>query len=338
MIENPPEQTPQTAVEALGFTATVPVEIVLAAGLRPLDLNNALIGGPDPAGAVRAAEEAGFPRNSCAWIKGIYSTIKRMGTRRVVGVTQGDCSNTEALLEILADDGVTAVPFAYPADRDPAKLRDALAAFAVELGTDLGAAEVRRRVLLDLRRDLALLDELVVAGKRRGADYFDLALAASDFGGDPTAYRRRLAEALDHGAQPQDGALRLAYLGVPPAFTDLLDRLADFGAEIVFAEIPRQFAMPGEPADLIEQYLAYTYPYGMAFRLCDIRPELRRRRIDGVIHYVQSFCFRHIEDILVRRQMPDLPLLTLEGDRPGPLSPRDLLRLESFCESLSLEL
>lgn len=322
----------------LGITATVPLEIALAAGLRLVDLNNALVRGPDPAGAVAAAEADGFPRNTCAWIKGIYTTIKRLGLQRVVGVTQGDCSNTEALLELLTDEGVETVPFAYPASREPAELRRALEGFAADLGTTLAAAEECREGLRPQRAGLERLDELVVRGERRGVDYFELALTATDFGGDPAAYLNRLEEVLRHGPPPTARGLRLGCLGVPPAFSDLSERLADFGAEIVYWEIPRQFTMPHDSADLVAQYRAYSYPYGMAFRLRDIARQTARRRLDGLVHYVQAFCFRQIEDILVRRILPDVPLLTLEGDRPGPLDGRDLLRLESFCESLLLEL
>jgi len=319
----------------LGITATVPSEVALAAGRALVDLNNALVRGEDPEKAVREAEAAGFPRNSCAWIKGVYATARRLGLAEIVGVSRGDCSNTEALLEILADDGLAAVPFAYPEDRSPEELRRALARFADNLGTDLAEAERWRERLVPIRKDLDQLDGLVVSGKRRDAAYFNLALSASDWDGDLDAYASGLARELASGEEPPPAAVRLAYLGVPPAFTDLLPRTAELGATFVFAEIPRRFTMPGRPPDLVAQYLAYTYPYGMAFRLGDILPELERRRVDGVVHYVQSFCFRQIEDILLRRRV-ELPVLTLEGDRPGPLAARDLLRLESFVEALLL--
>jgi len=320
----------------LGITATVPSEVALAAGRTLVDLNNVLVRGEDPERAVREAEAAGFPRNSCAWIKGVYAVIRRLDLGEVVGVSRGDCSNTEALLEILADDGLATVPFAYPEDRSPEELRQALERFAENLGTDLAEAERWRERLEPIREDLERLDRLVVGGKRRDAAYFDLALSASDWGGDVQKYAAALERELTTGDEPPPAPVRLAYLGVPPAFTDLLPRTAELGAAFVFAEIPRRFTMPGRSPDLVAQYLAYTYPYGMAFRLGDVLPELEKRRVDGVVHYVQSFCFRQIEDILLRRRLGRVPVLTLEGDRPGPLSARDLLRLESFVETLLL--
>jgi benzoyl-CoA reductase/2-hydroxyglutaryl-CoA dehydratase subunit BcrC/BadD/HgdB len=55
--------------------------------------------------------------------------------------------------------------------------------------------------------------------------------------------------------------------------------------------------------------------------------------VDGVIHYVQAFCFRQIEDMIVRQRLKT-PILTLEGDRPGPLDARTRIRLEGFTEML----
>jgi benzoyl-CoA reductase/2-hydroxyglutaryl-CoA dehydratase subunit BcrC/BadD/HgdB len=84
---------------------------------------------------------------------------------------------------------------------------------------------------------------------------------------------------------------------------------------------------------MVEQYRSYTYPYDIFHRLADIIPETGRRKVDAVIHYVQSFCFRQIEDMIIRKKLP-LPILTLEGDKPGPLDERTKIRLEGFVEML----
>ncbi len=46
---------------------------------------------------------------------------------------------------------------------------------------------------------------------------------------------------------------------------------------------------------------------------------------------MQSFCFRQVEDLILRYEM-DLPILTLEGDKPAPLDARTKVRIESFIE------
>jgi benzoyl-CoA reductase/2-hydroxyglutaryl-CoA dehydratase subunit BcrC/BadD/HgdB len=115
--------------------------------------------------------------------------------------------------------------------------------------------------------------------------------------------------------------------------TDLYPFLESHGGRVVFNETQRQFAMPYDRQDLVDQYLTYTYPYDIFTRLADILLEGERRRVSGVIHYVQSFCFRQIEDMIVRKKLP-WPVLTLEGDKPSPLDARSKIRLEGFIEML----
>jgi benzoyl-CoA reductase/2-hydroxyglutaryl-CoA dehydratase subunit BcrC/BadD/HgdB len=77
----------------------------------------------------------------------------------------------------------------------------------------------------------------------------------------------------------------------------------------------------------------YTYPYTIEGRIQDIQRAMRVRKLDGLIHYTQTFCYRQIYDILLRDALP-IPILTLEGDRPGPLDGRSALRIETFVEML----
>ena len=125
----------------LGITTTIPVELALAAGYAPVDLNNRFITHPDPGGLVARAEELGLPATLCAWIKGIYAwALEHPEVQTIVGVTQGDCSNTHALMELLTLAGRRVLAFGYPHGRGARELRRQLAgsddvAFAdLELG------------------------------------------------------------------------------------------------------------------------------------------------------------------------------------------------------------
>ena len=106
----------------IGITTTMPIEIVLAGGCIPIDLNNLFIS-QDCMRLVHEAEIQGFPRNFCSWIKGIYSITLQEKISHIIAVTQGDCSNTQALMETLSLEGVTTIPFAYPYDRDQELLK-----------------------------------------------------------------------------------------------------------------------------------------------------------------------------------------------------------------------
>lgn len=323
----------------VGITATVPVEVILAAGAVPLDLNNVFITAADPAALVTQAEHCGFPINCCAWIKGIYATARHLGLKRVIGVAQGDCSNTHALLEVLASEGVEVIDFNYPFPKDAARLAEAIDGLCRRLGTTTASAERQRRRLAPLRQTLAEIDALTWRdGRVTGQENHLWLVGSSDFGGDPAEYARAaeafVTEARARPSRPDRH--RLGYVGIPPIASDLYEFLESLGARVVFNEFQRQFSMPPGPADLVEQYLAYTYPYGMADRLADIRRAIRERRIEGLVHYVQSFCFRHIQDRLLR-EATGVPVLTLEFDRPGPLDGQRRTRIEAFIEMLDAQ-
>jgi len=328
-----------SAPHFIGLTTTVPVEVILAAGLVPVDLNNVFIASSAPQALVAAAERAGYPRNVCGWIRGLYATALACRLRRVVAVTQGDCSQTHAMMETWEEGGIEVIPFAFPYDRDPELLRAQIERFADRLGTTLEAAEEIRESLVPLRRRIAHLDVLTWRDyKVSGYENHLWQVQCSDFAGDPVKFYERL-EAFVHEAearQPNPPRLRLGFVGVPPIISDLYDFLEGLGARVIFNETQRQFSMADSlDSDLIGQYLTYTYPYSVFYRLEDIRRHLSIRRIHGVVHYVQSFCFRQIQDGLIRRNL-SVPVLTLEGDTPGPLDARNKLRLEAFVESLLL--
>lgn len=160
-------------------------------------------------------------------------------------------------------------------------------------------------------------------------------VSCSDFNGDVTAFEQDVDEFILKAKLATEGTenLRLGFIGVPPIVNDLYGHFERMGARVVFNEVQRQFAMPYPVDDLVEQYRLYTYPYGVFGRIEDIKLEIERRNLDGIVHYVQSFCFRQIEDMIFREKL-DIPILTIEGDKPGKLDARTKLRMDSFLEML----
>jgi len=321
----------------VGITTTVPVEVVYAAGWIPVDLNNIFITGDDPAAMVEEAELAGYPRNICSWIKGIYSTVlARDDIRTIIAVTQGDCSNTHALMETLQANGIEVIPFAFPYDRDKDLLKLQIEKLMHYFNVTRNEVNRTKKYLDEIRRKVWHLDELTWRDNLVGGwDNHLYQVSCSDFNGDPENFERGvesfLAQAKEKNAREEK--IRLAYIGVPPIIDDIYDYLEDRGARVVFNETQRQFTMPFDTGDLVEQYRLYTYPYGIFYRLEDIKREVHRRNVHGVIHYAQSFCFRQIEDMIVRKKL-NLPVLTLEGDKPSRMDARTRLRLDAFLDML----
>ncbi len=325
-------------MKRIGITTTVPIEILLAAGYQPVDLNNVFITDPNPERLVSIAERAGFPLNCCSWIKGIYGACLEHEIDTVLCVTTGDCSNTVMLMEVFRLKKLKVIPFAYPDQPDSRKMQDALEALAKTLNTSLEAANEVRDELEPCRRLALKLDELTWKdGLVSGGENHLWLVAASDFNQDYHRYQKELGELTDQCRQrppyPPDW-LRIAYIGVPSVYgQDLYQYLEDNSARVVFNEIQRQFAMPQPGDSLAEQYSNYTYPYSIYDRLKDITAELKRRRVDGVIHYVQAFCHRGIGDIIFREALK-LPILTLEGNDDFYLSQHLKTRVEAFIDML----
>lgn len=321
----------------VGITTTVPVEVVYAAGCVPVDLNNIFITSPDAAQRVAEAERQGFPRTACGWIKGIYASVLRGEVDAVIAVVEGDCSQTQAMAEALQVEGVEIIPFSYPHDRD----RELLRMHIEKLMNRLGATwdeTMRWKSRLDaIRRKAHRLDELSwTRGTVTSADNHYYQVCCSDFNSDPDQFSADLDAAIARAEAAQESLnlIRLGYVGVPPILTDLYDDIERLGARVIFNEVQRQFTMPFDTDDLIEQYALYTYPYDIFGRIEDMRAEIARRRISGLIHYTQSFCFRQIQDMIIRREI-DLPILTIEGEFPAQLDERTKVRLQGFVEMLT---
>lgn len=325
-------------MKKIGITTTVPIEILLAAGYQPVDLNNVFITDPSPERLVNIAERAGFPLNCCSWIKGIYGVCMDYGIDRVLCVTTGDCSNTIMLMEVLRLKGLEVIPFAYPDKPDIQKMQQTLEALAKTLGTSLAAAEEVKDKLKPCRQLALKLDELTwKEGVVRGGENHLWLVSTSDFNQDHNKYQQELQELVDqcqkHPPHPKE-ELRVGYIGVPSVYgQDLYSYLETKGARVVYNEIQRQFAMPQPGNSLAEQYSNYTYPYSIYERLKDITTEIKRRRLDGVIHYVQAFCHRGIGDIIFRDSLK-LPILTLEGNDDFFLTSHIKTRVEAFLDML----
>jgi len=321
----------------VGMTTTIPVEAVLAAGHTPVDLNNVFITSPRASGMVADAEADGYPHTSCAWIKGIYSAALQDEIPTVIAVTQGDCAQTHAMIETLSEVGVQIIPFAYPYDRDEELLRVQIERLCEKLEVTWEAAEEQREKLRRLRAKVAELDRLTWReGLVNGRENHYYQVSCSDFNSDPGRFEAELDDFLAEarGREPFEGLVRIGVAGVPTIYSDLYEFVEGLDARVVLNEIQRQFTMADcLDCDLLEQYRRYTYPYQLAGRIEDLRRQIELRRIDGLIHYTQAFCFRQIQDLLLKRHL-DVPVLTIEGEGPARLDARTRLRVEAFVETL----
>ncbi len=325
-------------MKKIGLTTTVPVEILIAAGYSPIDLNNLFITSKDYSNYIDIAERDGFPKSMCAWIKGIYGACIENDIKEIVGVMEGDCSNTKALIEVLELRGIKVYPFSFPHSHKKEDVKRELNNFMDIFNVNLQEVEKVRTRLNKIRNLAKEIDKLTyISNKSNGFENHLYQVSLSDLNGNVGNFESELEDAISkiEKRQPINKKLRLGYLGVPPMTADIYEFVENFNASFVYNEVQREFAFPraDKATSIYEQYYDYTYPYDTEFRIIELKNQISERKLDGIIHYTQAFCYRAVEDIVLKQKL-DIPILNIEGDKLNTLDARTKLRIEAFLDML----
>lgn len=325
-------------MKKIGITTTVPIEILIAAGYKVVDLNNIFILSKQYGEFIERAEKDGFPSSSCAFKKGVYGVSMENDFKEIVGVTEGDCSNSKALEEVFRMKGIKVYPFAYPSNHRLSDLKNSLNNFMKLFGVSIDEVEAVRKRLNKIRYLAKQIDELTyIDNKATALENHIYQISCSDFNGDEHTFENELTEKIKviKGRKPIEKKLRLAYIGTPPMTLNIYEFVEKFNARIVYNEVQREFSFPRglDCTDIYQQYYDYTYPYDIEFRIKEIQKQIKERKIDGIINYTQSFCYRQIEHIIIKESL-DIPVLNVEGDKLNKLDARTKLRIEAFLDML----
>lgn len=325
-------------MKKIGLTTTVPVEVLIAAGYTPVDLNNVFVTSKDYLKYIDIAERDGFPKSLCAWIKGLYGACIENDIKEIVGVMEGDCSNTKVLIEVLQLKGIKVYPFSFPHSHDLKDVENEIRKFMTIFNVTLEEVEAVRKRLNKSRALAKEIDKLTyIHNKANGFENHLYQVSASDFNTDIDSFEEELKVHIEKikKRQPIDKKLRLGYIGVPPMTADIYEFVEGLNASFVYNEVQREFAFPreNESANIFEQYYDYTYPYNNEFRIKELEKQIKERKLDGIIHYTQAFCHRAVEDIVLKEKL-DIPILNIEGDKLNSLDARTKLRLEAFLDML----
>lgn len=327
-------------MKKIGLTTTIPIEVILAKDYTPVDLNNLFITDKKYLEYIDFAENDGFPKNTCAWIKGMYGACIFNNIKDIVGVVEGDCSNTKSLIEVLSQKGVTVYPFSFPHSHSLKDLTQEIDKFIKLFNTNIADVENVRIRLGEVRELAKKIDRLtyIQSSKATGFENHLYQLSTSDFNSNFEKYKNILQNKIIEISQrsPSNKKIRLGFIGVPPIHCDIYDFVENLNAKFIYNEVQREFAFPRwkNSKDIYSQYLDYTYPYNINFRLSEIKKQIEERNIHALIHYTQAFCYKGIDDIVIRKNL-DIPILSIEGDKLNKLDARTKLRLEAFLDMLS---
>ena len=325
-------------MKKIGLTTTVPAEVLIAAGYTPVDLNNIFITSKDYLKYIDIAERDGFPKSLCTWIKGIYGACLENDIKEIVGVVEGDCSNTKALIGVLELRGIKVYPFSFPHGHKAEAVEQEIKTFMNTFNVTIEEVEATRKRLNEIRALAKEFDELsYIHNKVTGFENHLYQVSLSDFNGDIDVFEADLKKIISDikNREPINRKLRLGYIGVPPMTCDIYEFVEQFDANFVYNEVQREFAFPraDKASNIFQQYYDYTYPYDTEFRIQELQKQIKERKLDGIIHYTQAFCYRAVEDIVLKEKL-DIPILNIEGDKLNILDARTKLRLEAFLDML----
>lgn len=325
-------------MKKIGITTTVPIEVLISAGYQPVDLNNIFITSDKYQEYIEIAERDGFPKSSCAWIKGIYGVCLDKNIREIIGVVEGDCSNTTSLLEVLSLNGIKIYPFSYPKSHNMEDVKKEIDKLMTMFNVSLDEVETVRNELNVIRQKVIEIDKLTYKDlKVTGFENHLYQVSLSDFNGDPKEFNKELDNVICNISQRgrNEERLRLGYIGVPPMTSDIYAFVEKFNAQFIFNEVQREFTFPRheKAKNIYDQYYDYTYPYDNDYRIEELKKQIKVRKLDALIHYTQAFCHRAIEDIYLKNKL-DIPILHIEGDKINTLDARTKLRMEAFLDML----
>ncbi len=209
----------------------------------------------------------------------------------------------------------------------------------VDFNVTLEEVETVRRRINQVRLLAKEIDELTyIDNKATGFENHLYQVSLSDLNGDIDSFENELKDAIEDikKREPIDKKLRLGYIGVPPMTVDIYEFVEKFDAYFVYNEVQREFAFPRavEAYNIFDQYYDYTYPYDIEFRIEELKKQIKKRNLDGIIHYTQAFCYRAVENIVLKENL-SVPILNIEGDKLNSLDARTKLRLEAFLDMLS---
>ena len=323
----------------IGLTTTVPIEVLIGAKYQAVDLNNLFITSENYSRYIDIAERDGFPKSLCAWIKGIYGACLENNINEIVGVMEGDCSNTKVLIDVLRLKGITVYPFSFPHSHLKEDVEREIKKFMDNFDVNLETVEKIRLGLNKVRNLAKEIDKLTyVDDKASGFENHLYQVSLSDFNQNVDAFEKDLRLKINEirSRKTNSKNLRLGYLGVPPMTGDIYEFVETFDAKIVYNEVQREFAFPrcDDAQNIFEQYFDFTYPYDIGFRIVEIKKQIEERQLDGIIHYTQAFCHKAVEDIVLKHEL-NIPILNIEGDKLNALDARTKLRLEAFIDMLS---
>ncbi|MCX9085123.1 MAG: 2-hydroxyacyl-CoA dehydratase family protein [Candidatus Methanoperedens sp.] len=305
----------------IAITALVPPELIYACGCKPFDVNNVI------------PFSKKYPRNKlCAWTAIWQEMLSKREIKidSLIVVAGGDCHNALVDGQKVAMSGIPTHFFFYPFDGSSEYLESQFQKVSDFLG-GIKAPE-KPEEIMELKKIGLQIDKKRAAGKLTSGDTFRILISFSDLASDLDTFRETISLIRETDIKINN---RIALIGVPPIYPDFHDVAQSLGLDVIFDELPFEFIRHSgrDIQTIARDYCNYTFARPLDFRIKFLQKELKKRNVDGIIHYTQFSCHHMLEDDILRSNL-DYPMLTIQGDLPGNTPEQIKLRLEAFREAL----
>jgi len=307
----------------VGITAIVPPEIIYSTGHISLDLNNFV------------PQSNTHPKNKlCAWT-GVWREMilgNKIEIDKLIVVAGGDCQNSLVDAEKIELKKKIPTHYFFYQFGDKKHFENEIKKLINFLGGHVNKNILRE--VYQIKKLAKKVDELCYKDKINGKDAFYVTISASDLKGNPNLYKNEIYNILNKD-ENIEYKYRIAMIGIPPIFSDFYEYLNEINVHCVYNELAYEFVRMGGNSlkSIINSYSTYSFANHINKRIKIIKRELKRRKIDGVIHYTQMNCHHKLEDEILR-EFIDYPILTIEGDLPQKTPEQIKLRIEAFIELL----
>ncbi|MCQ6253775.1 2-hydroxyacyl-CoA dehydratase family protein [Methanocaldococcus sp.] len=307
----------------IGITAIIPPEIIYSAGHTSIDLNNLV-----PQSKI-------YPKNKlCAWTATWRELILKDEIKidKLIVVAGGDCQNSLVDAEKIELKKKIPTYYFFYQFGDKKHFKNEIKKLIDFLGGNIDKTTLRE--VYQIKKLAKKVDELCYKDKINGKDTFYITISASDLKGDLNAYKKEIYNILNKD-ENIEYSHRIALIGIPPIFSDFYEYLNEINVHCVYNELAYEFVRMGGDSikNIVNSYSTYSFANHITKRIKIIKKELKRRKVDGVIHYTQMNCHHKLEDEILR-EFIDYPMLTIEGDIPQKTPEQTKLRVEAFIELL----
>lgn len=318
----------------IGVIPPVPMEPFAASTHDAANLWSVFFLAHDRGPWLETARLAGFPENYSVWARCLYGMVFDMGLEALHYPEPGLPREIRSVIELVKEQDVAGVPFAFPILRNEERLRESLESLSAALQVSPEVLEAVMPRCAQVKTSLRRFDGLQQRSAGFSSRTYVSVLAR---GMDPRQDLEGLKRDIDAGTLAYEDAgrerwTRLGLLGLTPYREGFYEFLEARKAVVVYDEWGVENNPMAAASSLVDLYGICPLPYGLKRRLERLQHEIEARRIRGVVLAVEYLADSLRDEGFFRANL-QVPVFVMENAPGGALSESDQRALARFLES-----